>query len=240
MTLIASERGWTVAKLANWIDQSVDHPDVTAEESGIWLVRVIQGLIDQGGLGLDQLVHDKYRLRTAIDLKLKDLRSARKKAGFQTLLGTRADSPVVVDSGLVFKFSSADYPCSNLYTGNYEFKKHYYRKVGSLNDEELACAQFLDSREEVDFWVRNLDRQPESSFWLPTSTDRFYPDFVASLKDGRRLVVEYKGQDRWSTDDSKEKRNIGAIWEERSEGRCLFIMPQGPDFASILGKMKSP
>jgi hypothetical protein len=30
--------------------------------------------------------------------------------------------------------------------------------------------------------VRNLALQPERSFWLPTSTDRFYPDFVALLK----------------------------------------------------------
>ena len=36
-------------------------------------------------------------------------------------------------------------------------------------------------------------RQP-NSFWLQTSSDKFYPDFVALLNDGRVLVVEYKGR----------------------------------------------
>jgi len=50
-------------------------------------------------------------------------------------------------------------------------------------------------------------------------------------------VVEYKGFDRWSDDDSKEKRTIGNKWEELSEGRCLFLMPQGPDWNAILAKI---
>ncbi len=77
-------------------------------------------------------------------------------------------------------------------------------------------------------WVRNLERQPETSFWLPTSTDRFYPDFVAELTDGRILVVEYKGADRYSNDDSREKRDIGAVWAAASNGRCRFVMVTAP------------
>jgi len=41
--------------------------------------------------------------------------------------------------------------------------------------------------------------------WLPTSTDRFDPDFVASLKNGRILVVEYKGELWVDTTDTREK-----------------------------------
>jgi len=41
-------------------------------------------------------------------------------------------------------------------------------------------------------WIRNVARHTRS-FWLPTTTDKFYPDFVAQLADGRLLVVEYKG-----------------------------------------------
>lgn len=73
-------------------------------------------------------------------------------------------------------------------------------------------------------WIRNLERHPETSFWLPTSTDRFYPDFVAELDDGRLFVVEYKGGDRYSNDDSREKRDIGQVWAAASGGRCVFLM----------------
>ena len=82
-------------------------------------------------------------------------------------------------------------------------------------------------------WVRNLDRKPDAAFWLPTSTDRFYPDFVAELTDGRILVVESKGEHLWSNDDSREKRAVGELWAERSGGRCLFVMPKGTDWSGI-------
>jgi len=81
-------------------------------------------------------------------------------------------------------------------------------------------------------WVRNVDRG-QSSFWLQTSTDKFYPDFLARLKDGRILAVEYKSVDRWSNEDSQEKLTIGKLWAERSRRRCLFIMPKGPDWQAI-------
>ena len=131
------------------------------------------------------------------------------------------------------------YPPNSLHPGQHSFQKHYYPVVGELKPtgEEYQCAQYLDSRSEVETWVRNLERRPKYSFWLQTSTDKFYPDFVCLLKDGRYLVVEYKGEDRWSNDDSKEKRQIGQIWEERSDGKCLFIMPKGPDFQSIRAKL---
>jgi type III restriction enzyme len=62
------------------------------------------------------------------------------------------------------------------------------------------------------------------SFRLPTSDDFFYPDFVAQLNDGRLLAVEYKGEDRSTNDDSKEKANIGEIWARLSEGKALFLL----------------
>jgi type III restriction enzyme len=101
-----------------------------------------------------------------------------------------------------------------------------------MNGEEAECAAFIDGLKEVEYWVRNVERS-DYSFWLPTSSDKFYPDFVVQLKDNRILVVEYKGERDWSTDDSKEKRIVGELWAERSRGRCLFVMPKGRDWQAI-------
>lgn len=103
--------------------------------------------------------------------------------------------------------------------------------------EEFECAQFLDLLPEVKYWVRNLERQPERSFWLQTSTDKFYPDFVCLLNDGRLLVVEYKGAYLYDNEDSKEKRLLGQLWEAKSEGKCLFIMPTGRNYEAIRVKI---
>jgi type III restriction enzyme len=44
------------------------------------------------------------------------------------------------------------------------------------------------------------------------------------LNDGRLFVVEYKGGYLESSGDSREKRDIGAIWASASTGGCLFAM----------------
>ena len=63
-------------------------------------------------------------------------------------------------------------------------------------------------------------------FWLPTSTDKFYPDFIALLNDGRVLVVEYKGAHIIDNADTREKNIIGKLWESKSKGKGLFLMAQ--------------
>lgn len=72
--------------------------------------------------------------------------------------------------------------------------------------------------------MRNLSGKPDYAFWLPTSSDRFYPDFVARLTDGRILVVEYKGGDRLTSDDTKEKDMVGRLWAKTGGDRYLFKM----------------
>jgi len=69
-----------------------------------------------------------------------------------------------------------------------------------------------------------MSRNSEFSFWFPTSSDRFYPDFVLQLNDGRLLVVEYKGEHLLHDPDTLEKDNVGKLWESLSEGKALFLM----------------
>jgi type III restriction enzyme len=137
------------------------------------------------------------------------------------------------------------YEPSRVYEGGFQFKKHYFGpKPGELYEkaasgkttEEFECAQFLDNLPEVRFWVRNLVRK-NSSFRLQTSTDWFYPDFVCQLNDGRVLVVEYKGEHLYA--DAEDKRLVGAVWESRSGGKGLFVMPKGNDLEAIRQKVKT-
>jgi type III restriction enzyme len=77
----------------------------------------------------------------------------------------------------------------------------------------------------VAFWLRNVAKHPQS-FWLPTATGKFYPDFVARLKDDRLAVIEYKGAllAGAGVDDTNEKRAIGRLWEQASGGQGVFVM----------------
>jgi len=83
--------------------------------------------------------------------------------------------------------------------------------------------------------LRNVERK-HTSFSLQTAIDRFYPDFICKLENGRILAVEYKNSRDYDLPDNEEKRRLGALWELRSNGKCLFVMPKGKNFEEIGAK----
>jgi len=83
----------------------------------------------------------------------------------------------------------------------------------------------------------HLERQEFYSFWLQTSTDKFYPDFIAKLTNGVIIVIEYKGTDRYNNDDSKGKRQLGDFYAGVSKGSCRFIMLNGKDWNALKNKL---
>ena len=237
MRLLASDQGWSDVDLVYWLDQTLpERSDITPTESGAFLTQVVHKLRDERGFSLNQLVHEKYRLRAAIVAKIEAIRQQVRDEAYQPFLDPDS-SPLIVSPDCCFTYDPQRYPISRPYQGSYKFRKHYYSQVGAFDsNEEFEYAQFLDTLPEVTFWVRNPARGSRA-FWLQTSTDKFYPDFVCQLHDGRYLVVEYKSERDWSNEDSTEKRGLGALWERRSHGSCLFVMPKGKDFAATRAKI---
>ena len=232
------ERDWAMEKLISWLDWKIPHAEIEAHRMAGYLRRTLQGLVTERGLALKALNLRRYELRDALLERLAGLRKTTKKAAFDGLL--LEDSPLTVgptESGM--NFARMDYRFVLPYAGTFRFKKHYFPQVGvlSTSGEEFDCAVFLDGLKEVRFWVRNVPRQ-RGAFSLPTSTDRFYPDFACQLEDGRTLAVEYKGANYYTANDAAEKRAIGAIWERRSNGRCLFVMPTARGFEEIEQKLR--
>jgi type III restriction enzyme len=240
LRLLGVEPGWDTAGLANWVDRQIPHPDIVRTESSLFIHRVLTELMASRGLTIEQLAVDKFRLRPAIAAKIDKHRRAQAARAFHRVLFETGAGDFEVSPEVCFEFDPERYSANWYYEGAYKFRKHFYPLVGELKSEgeEFDCAAFLDQLDAVKCWVRNLERRPDASFWLQTASDKFYPDFVALLADGRILVVEYKGEDRWSNDDSREKRAVGELWADRSNGRCLFIMPKGPDLAAIEARIR--
>ena len=232
LALLDRATGWTATELALWLDRNISHPDVPQSQSSLFLRRMIDDLIDRRDFTLERLVHDRFRLRDVAQAKIEQHRRAAKEKGFQRCLMPDMRPQLEVSPAHAFRFSPDQYRANWYYEGSYEFQKHYYRAVDELKSEgeEFGCAQFIDALDEVKHWVRNLDRR---GFWFQTSTDKFYPDFVAELVDGRYLMVEYKGGHIYDTPEAEEKRIIGELWQELSEGKGIFVMPTRGDFKSI-------
>ncbi len=208
------------------LDRRIRRGDLLQADMIAWLGRAIDGL-EARGIELAYQARHLNRLADAMAARVEALAQQGRRAAFQQSL-IPGPNQACLSAHIEFRFDPRNYPARWFFNGRYNFAKHFYPRPGELQDdltaEETACAIELDSLDEVKFWVRNLERQPVHSFWLPTSTDRFYPDFVAQLNDGRIFVVEYKGADRYTNDDSKEKRTIGKVWADASQGKCRFAM----------------
>lgn len=230
---------WTLEMLIAWLDRKIRHPDITAGEAAAFLRKVIRGLMAKYAIqDASVLALDRYRLRDEIEARIQQHREQERKAAFQRFL--LPDGPLETSEEQAINFKSLRYEPSWRYEGGFQFQKHYFGPPGELREitpggtltEEFKCAQFFDQLPEVQFWIRNLARKT-TSFRLQTSSDWFYPDFLCLLNDGRAVVMEYKGKDRYDTADAEEKRAVGAVWESRSGGRCRFVMPTRNDFAPI-------
>ena len=221
---------WNELELSRWLDRECRCADITQPVMLEFCRKAVQSLTENRGVTLNALLRFKYQLAKAIRGKIEAHRQQAYTSGYQTcLFGSKAE----VETSFVFGFTferKRPYLPAWSYAGSYRFGKHFFAKVGELADkgEEFDCAQTLDTLPEVKHWVRNLagPGHANESFWLPTSTDRFYPDFVAELNDGRVFVVEYKGAHLADTQDTKEKRNIGELWAEKSGGKGIFLMAE--------------
>ncbi|HEU4992641.1 MAG TPA: DEAD/DEAH box helicase family protein [Luteimonas sp.] len=224
--------------LVGWLDQEIRDASVKQPVLREWLRRAVHGLLKDRGFSLPQLLKGQFILRRKLVEQLSLAKERAYRRGFQQALFHDGLELVASDEpGDAFTYP-ADmtlYPASSYYRGSYRFQKHFYPVPGELGwktpggsvGEEFECAQAIDLLDEVEFWVRNLAHA--SQFWMPTSRHRTYPDFVAKLRDGRLLVVEYKGGDRFTAEQEEEKRLVGELWARRSGGRGLYLMARKID-----------
>jgi len=239
---LGGESHWSLESLVAWIDARIPHDDIPMGEAAEFLRKVIRGLMAQHGLqDVDTLALDRFRLHDEVEELIQAHRIHERESAFKTWL--LPESALSVSDERALNFKTTSYDPSWLYEGGHQFKKHYFgQKPGELREkksdgkltEEFQCACYLDALPAVRWWVRNLS-QKSGSFRLQTSKQWFFPDFICQLTDGRIMAVEYKGKHLWS--DAEEKRAVGAVWEARSKGRCIFVMPTEGQFGVIAAKV---
>jgi len=219
--------------LIHWLVKECRHQSISYSQIIVFVTNCLENLITSRHLSIEQLVFIRFRLRDAFRAKIKFHFAEGKKQGFQTYLfsqpGIIKEQLSRFSVGQNFEFSDSYFPNNN-YIGSFRFSHHFYSRIGEMNNEEAECAMNIDINPNVEFWIRNLERQEFHSFWLQTPTDKFYPDFIVKLKDRTIVLIEYKGEHLFDTLDSREKRQIGDFYAGLSNGKCRFKMLRGKDW----------
>ncbi|MBL7130905.1 MAG: DEAD/DEAH box helicase family protein [Candidatus Omnitrophica bacterium] len=94
-----------------------------------------------------------------------------------------------------------------------DFKRHIYDKCPVLNSEERTLALKIDAAENVEWWVRNVEKKPTAFYLHGYLAGKFYPDFIIKTKDGRLFLVEYKGK-QLDNKETEYRKAIGELWEK--------------------------
>jgi type III restriction enzyme len=233
---------WDETRLATWLARNLPETAITHASKRAFVAHWVQALLERPGFDLARLNRQKFLLRVLLERRIRDLRlAAVDRAYQQTLFGGDAARNAAVGDDYRFEFDPQGYAPSRDYDprtsdyGTWDFRKHYYGRVGDFDSkEEFACACWLDRQAQagrMQFWVRNLVNKSACSFFLQKADGRFYPDFLCQLNDGAILAVEYKGADRWK--NAEDDRLIGGLWEQLSGGRCRFVMATNQEWDAI-------
>lgn len=231
LSLDIAVEDWTANSLVRWLDSRIRDPWIGQAELLSWLSDVVVNLTQERNIPLSQLMRCKFILARKLKDKIQGFRLLEREKVYQSnLFGPTARIEVSFDEGFRF-FDDMYYDVPKYRGGQFKYKKHFMGpdEVPAFDSkdggEEHMCALALDALPGLKYWTRNVARH-RNSFSLPTSTDKFYPDFVALMDDGRLLVVEYKGKDRSADEsrDSREKNLIGQQWAKASNGKAVFVM----------------
>ena len=222
--LFSGKTNWTQSELIGWLAEKITDRFITPEDFAEFTRRTLTQLINEKNFSLDELVRMRFSIKKLLEEKIEILKDNAYKQNWQMVLLGVESPKVRVEKNIEFIFDQSNYPAKKFYQGSVRFDKHFYSTVGDMNPEEVDCAQYIDANPNVETWIRNIEREPKYSFWLPTHKDKFYPDFVVKLKDETFAAIEYKGEIYNTTDDSKEKNLLGNIWADKSHGICKFLM----------------
>lgn len=224
----------TKDQLIYWLTREVKRNDLTPKTIRKFVEAIVtRDLLSSKGYSLESLYQSRVPLAKAIKNLLESNFELSKSQNYQETLPLTFMEPEKEE--FCFKFDPQKYTPRNCYVveqGSRQFEKHYFPKIHDLHyktpggnaiSEEYLCAEAIDMNPKVEFWIRIIERS-DDSFRLETPKGFFYPDFYVQLKDGRTFIVEYKGEQLWSNEDSQLKRDVGRQWEKASEGKCLFLM----------------
>ncbi len=243
-SLFIADDHWEKAELVRWFDKELhrggQNAGLTAAESQAWLNRVADHLIAERRVPIPILVRKRHELANLIYHRIVDHGRQQVRNAAQTLFGSKGQRRLETTFEIPFDVMEQDYLPYRRYTdGPFSYPKHAFDLIGELGDEESQCAKKLDDHPIVKRWLRNLTHESAGGFSLPLSPGRFFPDFLAELIDGRIAIVEYKGRHLARNPDELHKKDVGEMWEARSDGKCAFVWVVDQDWASLERRLHS-
>ena len=222
------DKNFSKSELVQWLDKKIRVVEVDKRDKTKFIEKALGHQFKTHSLS--ELSINRFVLRDKLDETMNQKIEEYTKNRFYELIKAKN----------IFLRETEDFPQKIIVPEKEteKFKKNIYAAVGKLNKEELNFVSRLDSETlpNILCWVRNKEKQ---NFYLQGwKRNKFYPDFIALTKKGTIIVLEWKGEDRTGSEDTKYKQEIAEAWQELGKGQCAFFLVNNSNIEAILNQIK--
>jgi len=230
LALAFREKLLNVDDLVRWLDLRLRNRYVGQKAKRAFFQQVITCLVVQHGDDyLTDLTHHRFHLLAtlseAIDRYLEE-HAHNKLLSYKGAgrLGAAGEFPYYLPDSITLAQPHPD-----------TYQHHLFTQAAEMDDEESILAEKLDALDNLVWWYRNRENE---DFYLRGWWGKFYPDFIAKIRSGICVALEYKGEHLATAEDAQRKEEVGRIWEEVSYGQCRFWMVTAQNMDSVVGELK--
>lgn len=228
LNFIYLNRDFSEKELINWLDKKLRYPIIDQKQKRELIKKIIKHLSESNNLS--ELSVGRYILQDRIKEHIDDLLSAKAKTVFDKL---NKAGKIICSNSVKFE------PPKEMTLYNYEtdeFEHHVFKKAHKMNKEELDLAYGIDGLDNTEAWYRNIEKV---DFYIQGwKSNKFCPDFLLKTKKGNFIVLEYKGADRKSNEDTKYKEEIGKLWAKIAGTKYHFFLVTKDTLQDVLGQLK--
>ena len=215
-------------ELVQWLDKKLRFTMIDKDDKVKFLEKAIDAI---KGHTISDLSINRYVLLTKIDEVINSILVEHSKKRFDKLL---KDGKIKVKE--FEKFPEVITLSEQI---PQDFNKNYYTKIDKLNKEEQRFIERLDldTLPNIRFWIRNREKK-DPFYLIGWQKNRFYPDFIALTNKGNILVLEWKGEDRISNEDTQYKEQVAEIWQQLGKGKLHFFLVHNGNVEGVLENIK--
>lgn len=226
--IVYSDKNFSKEELIQWLDKKIFVQELDKKDKTKFITKAVEFQLKTHTLS--ELSVNRFVLRDKLDAVINEILQEHTRKKFYELLKSKK----------IYLEEREDFPQKIILSESEpeKFKRNIYEAVGKLNKEELKFVSRLDSEAlpNIKFWVRNKEKQ---DFYIQGwKRGKFYPDFIAVTKKGTIIVLEWKGEDRTSTEDTQYKQEIANAWQELGKGQCAFFLVNNANIEAVLTQIK--
>ena len=232
LDVIYDFKGFSKERLINWLDKKILRKEYSQSEKIEYFTKFVDAVLESKKYNLSELSINCYKLKDILEQHIDNLEIEQATKTFSELEKKGKLSLDKVFLGLPDKITIDT-------VGDDLFENHLYSRAGVLNSEESDLAIKIDQLKDViSWWYRSPEKKEEAIYLQGWQRNKFYPDFIVKTKKGNYLLVEYKGENLLTNEDTQYKIKLGEKWQELTGKNYYFFLVHKKNMEEFITKIK--